>query len=428
MKFLVLSQGTRGDVQPFIALARTLEARGHDVVLGAPLWVKELVEDRKICHVVLSDIERDLMADESVRIGFESNYSGVRGKKLILDVIRRYRVVSEKVISELSGFLDFKADAVIHHATLPAHEVAEAIGAPSVPVCLEPSYVTTKQFPDPMLPLSIPRFLNSASYVLARKWAQALFKNTDKWRAEVLKLPHRQGHKNPFRQPNGTPSRVLQAFSKKILPPAVSYPKWVHTTGFWFLSNSKSWQPSTELIDFLGSNPAPIFLGFGSLASSNPAKRENMLAEALDLARVPAVVVGGSGGLNISSDNRKIFSLQDAPYDWLFPRMSAIVHHGGSGTSAFALTAGRPQVVCPAIYGQSFNARQMHRLGVAKKPISQNELTAKSLANAITQSVTDERISACAKQMSRRIRSESGVVKAAEILESLATNSQEEEV
>lgn len=419
MRFLLVSQGTRGDVQPFVALAQALEDRGHDVVLGAPQWVSELLENRNIHHFILSDIEQELMADNAVRIGFETNYSGLLGKKLIFDVIRRYRIVSEKIFSELSGFLGFDVDAVVHHATLPAHEVAEAIGARAVPVCLEPSYVSTNQFPDPMLPFRIPRFLNSASYLLARRWAQVLFRNTGKWRAEVLKLPHRQGHKDPFRQPDGSPSLVLQAFSRELLPPAVKYPKWVHTTGFWFLSKSKPWQLPVELSDFLRLNATPIFIGFGSLASSDPKKREKVVAEAIDRANVSAVMVGGSGGLSMSSGNGNIFSLRDAPYDWLFPRMSAIVHHGGSGTSSLALAAGRPQVVCPAVYGQPFNAGQMHRIGVAAKPIPQRELTAKNLAEAIKRSISDETISACAKRISHRVRSESGVSKAVNVLESL---------
>lgn len=83
MRFLLVSQGTRGDVQPFVALAQALEERGHDVVLGAPQWVSELLENRNIHHFILSDIEQELMADNAVRIGFETNYSGLLGKKLI---------------------------------------------------------------------------------------------------------------------------------------------------------------------------------------------------------------------------------------------------------------------------------------------------------------------------------------------------------
>lgn len=423
MKVLIVTQGTRGDVQPFIALAEALSFSGHEVLLGAPLSrFYSLSLPSNVELIALSDIEPLLTLDPYVREAFETNYHGLRGKGLILPVMRRFNAVHRLIREEISQFADTDVDVVVHHVNVPAHEIAERIGVPAVPVCLGPSLIPTKAFVDPMIPINVPKMLYRFSYRLALIWLQALVGNTTKWRETTLDLPYRKHHRNPLRKPSGEPATVLQAYSRFILPLNLDYPSWVHTTGFWFPSKSRNYAPCSTLERFVSDGAPPVYVGFGSVVGTDPRSRRDIVYDAVKKVGVRAVIVGGSGGIETDSmsDEEDILNLDSAPFAWLFPKTAAIVHHGGSGTTAEALVSGRPQVVCPAIFGQHFNAAQMYRNGVSPIPQPQHKLTSDALAESIHKAISNKNIASRSAELGRKMSSENGTSLAVEILESLA--------
>lgn len=112
-----------------------------------------------------------------------------------------------------------------------------------------------------------------------------------------------------------------------------------------------------------------------------------------------------------------MFVLERAPHGWLFPRMAAVVHHGGAGTTAAGLLAGRPTVVCPFFADQPFWGQRVRELGVGSAPIPQPRLTAAKLAAAIELVTTDAQIRQCAAALGERLRAEGGAAAAAATLE-----------
>ncbi|GAA4970675.1 hypothetical protein HD597_005303 [Nonomuraea thailandensis] len=161
---------------------------------------------------------------------------------------------------------------------------------------------------------------------------------------------------------------MLQGFSTHVLPDGLDYPPWAHTTGFWFVLAPAGWAPSPELAAFLAAGDRPVYIGFGSMAGNDPERVGRVVAEAVRLAGVRAMLASGWGGLRVDDLPDNVFLLEQAPHGWLFPRMAAIVHHGGSGTTGAALAAGRPQVVCPFVADQPFWAARVHAAGVAPPP------------------------------------------------------------
>jgi sterol 3beta-glucosyltransferase len=115
-----------------------------------------------------------------------------------------------------------------------------------------------------------------------------------------------------------------------------------------------------------------------------------------------------------------VFAIGEVPFDQLFPRVAAVIHHGGAGTISAAAAAGRPQVVCPFVADQPFWGDRMHRLGAAPEPIGQRHLDPDRLAAAITQAVTDTAIATAADRLGHLIRSEDGVREAVHQLEAIA--------
>ncbi|MEU0532953.1 glycosyltransferase [Amycolatopsis tolypomycina] len=420
MKVLLLTHGSRGDVQPFAALAAALTGAGHEVVLAAPASSAAVAEPFCARVFPLDDGTNKLVADRAAWEAVERNFRGLRGKRLGLRLLRRNRAAMARVFGDLAALArePIDADLVVHQVNVPGHAIAEVLGVPAVPVCLQPFWVPTPSFPDPLFPYRLPAALNRASYASTRTFVRALTGNPGRFRRAGLGLPRRRHAHDPLRRPDGTPAPVLQAFSRHVLPPRAWYPEPVHTPGFFFLPPAP-WTPPADLAAFLAAGEPPVYLGFGSMVGSDPARTGHLVAAALRETGVRAIVAVGRGGIRPEGLGGNVFCLPEAPHDWLFPRTAAVVHHGGAGTTAAALAAGRPQVVCPFMFDQPFFGRRLFALGVAPPPQPLRELTAAGLARAITDAVTGT-LPARARELGELIRAEDGVGHAVKILEAMS--------
>ncbi|TDD17749.1 nucleotide disphospho-sugar-binding domain-containing protein [Nonomuraea diastatica] len=422
MKVLILTHGTRGDVQPYAALAYALRAAGHEAVLGAPAASASLGEPYGLPYIPLDDGPNTLIDDPDIREAIETNYRGLRGKKIALTVIKRTKPLMAKVFADMIAAAEGGADVIVHPPGIPAHHIAERLGVPSVPAALQPVWVPTGTFPNPMtMSIRVPKTLNRATYLPTRLLLRSMAGTADRMRRDLLQLPRRRRRHDVLRAPGGGPVTVVQGFSRLVLPPGLDYPSWVHTTGFWYLPAAAGWTPPAELSAFLDAGEPPVYLGFGSMAGTDPHRVGRIVAEAIGLAGVRAVLVSGWGGIRLDDLPENVLLLEQIPHDWLFPRMAAIVHHGGSGTTGAALAAGRPQVVCPFVADQPFWASRMRAMGVAPASQPQGGLTPQGLAGAITAAVTDRRMAERAAVLGERVRAEDGVAATVGILEAVGT-------
>jgi sterol 3beta-glucosyltransferase len=187
-------------------------------------------------------------------------------------------------------------------------------------------------------------------------------------------------------------------------------------TGCWFLDREAEWQPPRELVDFLKAGPAPVYVGFGSMYSSNPQEVTEMVLHALARVKQRGILQTGWGGLSNADLPDDVFAVDSIPHDWLFPQMASVVHHGGSGTTAAGLRAGMPTVIIPFFADQPFWGARVFELGAGPAPIPKKRLTLERLADAICAATSDEVIRGRASALGERIRAEDGVTQAVEVL------------
>lgn len=413
MRVLILTHFSRGDIQPFAALAKTLQEAGHRVVIGAPGTSEYLLRPYSSRVIAFEDRDKNISNEPAVR--------RLYGKGVPFQFIPTARRELAAMLDDFATALDSEPDIVVHHAGLPGHQIAELLDVPAIPVCLHPSYVPTDSFANPYFPFRAPRAFNRATYSWTGLYLRTLFPTMGQWRCKNLGLAPRRGHRDALRRPDGSPVTILQAFSRHVLPTPLHYPESVHTNGYWLLPVAEGWRAPGDLTAFLEAGDRPVYLGFGSMAITEPRRLGRIVAAAIRLAGVRAIIVGGWGAIDPAELGDDTLYLTEAPFDWLFPRMAAIVHHGGNGTIGYALAAGRPQVVCPFMASdQLFYARQLHARGVAPLPQPHRDLTAEGLADAISRAVTDARMAERAEEVGHRVRSEEGTSTAVRILESLA--------
>ncbi len=428
MKVLILTFGTRGDVQPFVALARALKACGHDTVLAAPQRFAGFVGEHDVTFAAVDDGPLRLM-DAAHGVG-ETMTAGIRGR---IEQARAIPATFIRVLEDCAAIATGPgagADVVVHNGQIIAGQhIAEKLSVPAVLALTLPMYVPTREFPWPgqALPHWLPAAVNRATFLGMRAPALMFGRTVDRWRERTLGLPRRPGRHDPLIGPDGGPAPVLNAVSRHVLPPPADWPPTVTTTGYWFLPPRPNRGPESshnaglpdELAAFLDAGDPPVFVGFGSMAGPDPRRTTEHVVAAIARAGVRAVLATGWGGLTATQLPDGVIAVDQAPHELMLPRTAAVVHHGGAGTTGAAAAAGRPQVVCPFVADQPFWGRRMHTLGVAPAPLNQNALTADALAAAIDQAVTDPTINLRAGELGDLIRSEQGIAAAVRQLETL---------
>ncbi|WP_200939407.1 glycosyltransferase [Arthrobacter sp. Leaf337] len=347
MKVLIMTLGTRGDVQPFVALARGLLGAGHEVVLTAPERFAGFAAGHGVPFAGVDDGPMRLMDDPA-------NAGAVieGGARARLRQARTMPAMFTQLLADCwavaSHGAGAGADVVVHNGQIIAGQhVAEKLGIPAVLALPLPIYVPTREFPWPGvgMPTWLPAWANRATFVGMKAPAAIFGRVVDRWREDTLGLPPRRGRHDPLRRPDNGRAPVLHAFSPSVLPPPADWPDSVHTTGYWFLPPSDEALPP-RVEDFLRAGDAPVFVGFGSMSGSDPERSTALVLEAARRAEKRLVIGAGWGGLDSSMSGDDVLAVEDVDYQQLFPRMAAVVHHGGAGTTGTAFASGRPQVVC----------------------------------------------------------------------------------
>lgn len=376
MLITIMAVGSRGDVQPLVALGRGLCRRGHHVRVVAGDEFRSLVTDAALDFVPLGISMQQTMEAHS-------------------NVFRFLKSITNQVLAAGQGEHDAIISTFLGVSTCT---LARERGIPFF-YALQIPGLRTRAFPDPLFP---PLPLGSAYNLLTHRLNEMLVQRSYNYARCLFEQPRPQ---------------YLFHFSSHLVARPADWPDFAHITGFWFLDRPDDWQPPADLEDFLSAGTPPLYVGFGSTTDGDPRQRTELILDALRQAKQRAVIVTGWGGLSEIRLPDGVYAAASLPFDWLFPRVAAAVHHGGAGTTAAALRAGIPSVVVPFGLDQPFWGRLVRQLGVGPAPIPARRLTAERLAAAMTAVVSDRGLRARAAVLGQKIGAEDGISRAAEIIE-----------
>jgi len=412
MKIFLSSMGTRGDIQPFIALGQGLQAAGHQVALCTAEGYRTFVEEHGVPYAYMDNEFLAIIQSQTGQAAIES-------KRGILEIYRQIGpIIRRSLEDEWRAVQAFQPDLMVYHPKmLGSYHIAEKLGIPALLSLALPFQTPTRAFPNPIFTgVKLGGWFNQFSYRLMDLAGLMYAGTTNDFRVKTLGLPPKGRFSSTMRKTNGEPVPVLYAYSPHLVPRPADFPPEVHVTGFWFLEQATAWQPSPELLAFLEAGPPPVYVGFGSMSGSTGAVRGRIVVDALQKSGQRGLLASGWGGLQTGTLPESIFQIDAAPHDWLFPRVAAVVHHGGSGTTAAGLRAGKPTVICPFIADQPFWGRVVHDRGVGPQPIPQKKLTVDGVAAAINTAVNDKAMQAAAANLGVQIRAEDGVACAVAII------------
>ncbi len=410
MRVMISTFGTHGDVQPFLALGHGLRTAGYEVALCTSASYQTAVEAWGLQYAFMSDtmltLTRALLAGSTSPLTVMPQLQAAMGAMLH---------------EEWAAARSWEPDLIVYHPKmLGSYHLAEKLGIPAVMAIPLPFYTPTRAFPNPFFAgLKLGGWANQASFRLMGLSSGMYSGLTNRFRAATLGLPPLRRFADLLVAQDGAPIPVLYPYSPHLLPVPADFPAHVHVTGSWFLPHSRTYTPPPELADFLASGAAPVYVGFGSMSGRRAARRAQVVLEALAQTGQRGVLARGWGGLAAADLPGWVTMVDEVPHDWLFPKMTAVVHHGGAGTTAAGLRAGKPTVICPFLGDQPFWGRVIYERGLGPRPIPQWRVTSARLASALDTVVSDPAMQRRAAAVGAAIAAEDGVGQAVTILSRL---------
>ncbi len=417
MKIAILAMGSRGDVQPYIALGKGLQAAGHRVQLVTHENFQDLVTSHQLAFYPVKGNVQAFMEDPDNRKVLESgNFLAINA---LTSKASRLAAIdwAEGSLAAVQG-IDLLIAGV--GGLFLSIALAEKLNLPLLQAYVFP-FTPTRAFPAVLMPQFIAKLggvVNRLSHHLFRQimW-QGSRSGDGLARQQVLHLPSAPFW-GPFRSPQIQQYPILYGFSPSVIPQPADW-KHTHITGYWFLDEAPNWTPPPALLAFLNKGLPPIFIGFGSMVSRNPEETTKLVLQAIERTGERAILQSGWSGLGQRDLPDTVYRVDSVPHSWLFPRVAAVVHHGGAGTTAAGLRAGIPAVIIPFFGDQSFWGQRLAALGVGTAPIPRQQLTAQRLAAAIHNVMQDPAMRQRAAALGARIRAEDGIAGAIAIVQKL---------
>ncbi|KAF7777854.1 CAZyme family GT1 [Agaricus bisporus var. burnettii] len=414
MSIVIMVVGSRGDIQPYVALGKRLKQDGHRIRIATHDAFRQFVIDEGLEFFDIGGNPVDLMSymvrNPGMIPGMVTLTNGdLKKKKAMLKEII-YGCWKSCYAPSRGTKGPFVVDAIISNPPGFAHvHCAEALGIP-LQMSFTMPWCPTTAFPHPLVNITNSDantgLTNYLTYYMADllTW-KGLGSHINKLRKRVLNLEALDVRTGPS---------ILEdlkipwtyCMSPALVPSPEDWQNHIDVVGFYFLNLATKYEPSSDLVAFLNAGDTPIYIGFGSIVVDNPHALTKLIFEATANAGVRALVSAGWGGLGGIDIPPHIFILESVPHDWLFDneRVSAVVHHGGAGTTAIGLAKGRPTVVVPFFGDQRFWGRMVHRTGAGPKPIPHKKLTIAKLSDAIKYA-----LSATAKEAAQKNSIEKGV-------------------
>jgi sterol 3beta-glucosyltransferase len=413
MRITLLAYGSRGDVHPYVALGVGLQRSGHTVRLAAPALFQRHIEGRGLEFAPLTGDPNQL-----VREAMEKAGGGANLLRLSQVILGHTIPIAVAVIADVRRAC-LGADAIVHSllTTMIGHLVAVEQDTPDVSALIYAAFAPTAAFPNPAFPAwplggaynRLTHQIFGQMFWLANRWIYAWLRRRRPELPPFTTLPFDAGATRP------TP--LLIGLSPQVSPRPADWGPHVYLTGYWFLDAAADWRPPPALDAFLAAGPPPVYVGFGSNSGAEVVGASDIAQQALARAGLRGVLLTGSAGIAPAGLPDYVCPLEDAPFDWLFPRVAATLHHGGVGTTAASLRAGVPTLIVPSIADQYHWGRQVGRLGVGPPAIPRRRLNVENLTEALRQATGDAGMAQRAAELGRRIRAEDGVGRAVQFIE-----------
>lgn len=369
MNIIFLCLGSRGDVQPYVAIGRTASELGHNVTICTGKMFKNLVEHNGLDF---QECSLDLMAILQTQEGKQVFEEGL--KHPIKSMQYAKRVINPLYRKAMTEFYEacHKKDVILYHPkAFGAVDIAEKLGILCISMPPIPIIYPVAAFPNLAITTkNLGGFLNKLTYKLTNLGAESNnIKDINDFREKELKLKKRKSGEYMINR-NCCPIPIIYPISPSLFLDTKEFGEEVYLSGFPVLEDGSSLDKETEA--FIKNGQKPIIVTFSSMPLTNPQSFLKKIVASLSISGNRGIIITGNSGIKMSS-NKNILIKEFVPHDAVFPQSKGILHHGGVGTMAAALRSGIPQVIMPFNVDQPFWAKSLFGLGYALRPLKEND-------------------------------------------------------
>lgn len=413
MKVTFLTLGSRGDVQPYLALAKELIKNGHEALVCTGGSFKNFIQDNGVeFYEATADLMSILESEEGRKVFNGGSFNIFKmlsyAKKVITPAYRK----------SMHDFLEASkgADMIVYHPkALGAADIGECLRIPCISMPPVPILFPVTEFPNFVIASkrNLGPFLNKLTYKATALGESSYMRDINEFRENTLKLPKRKAGELIFKV-NGKNIPIIYPISPYIFKEVESWKDRVFVSGFFFMDIGEA-KLEDKLEDFIMRGRKPIVVSFSSMPLKNPEAFKEKLVAALKETENKALILTGTSGMSFEND-KNIFAAEKAPHRLIFKQAKGIVHHGGVGTMSEALLSGAPQFIMPFTTDQPFWANLLYSKGYTMKPLKEKNLETADLVKAFKDMDSVEYIDK-AKNIQSIIERENGLQNAVEYME-----------
>jgi UDP:flavonoid glycosyltransferase YjiC (YdhE family) len=404
MKVILLSIGTRGDMEPFLAIGELLKEKGCRVICAFPEQFGHLTEDADIEFASLGSKFIELLESDDGRKALGGSGSGLKKMLAYARLALRQTEINKELVHKQRELIEREnPDRIVYNgkAIYPIIWGLENKGN-TVLVSPVPYVHYVKDNTHVAFNSNFGPVLNKLTYSIANFGLVTTVRITVKWLKMTEKITRKQ-IRNALQL-----TRVIYTISPSLFPRPVYWKENLKVLGYQERTQATKWKPDKGLTDFLGKHNRILFVTFGSMTNPEPEAKTRIILDVLEQVKIPAIINTASGGLvKLQKHNTELIHfVSGIPYGWIFPRSHAVIHHGGSGTTQLALKYGCATMIIPHIIDQFVWNRIIHKLGAGPKGIRINKITTKNLEPKILELVNNASFKKKAERIATRMKKE----------------------
>lgn len=404
MKILLISIGTRGDMEPFLAIGDTLKEKGHKVLCAFPEHFRSLAKESNIEFASLGKKYTKLLNSDAWKAFMGGSSTGLRKLFSLISLsIESSQINKELIFKQYEIIKKERPDRILYNGK-SIYPIIWEINNRGKTILISPvPYIHyVKDHTHVAFHSNFGSFFNKLTYSFADFGLVITIIIAIKWLNIQRKITQRKIKKTISSR------KVIYTISPTLFPKPEYWNKNIKVLGYHERDKTINWKPEKNLEKYMAKHNKILFITFGSMANPNPEKKTNVILDILEKHNIPAIINTASGGLiKPTKYNTKLFHfVKQVPYDWIFPKIYAVIHHGGSGTTHTAIKHGCATMIIPHIIDQYAWNNLVSELGIGPVGIAISKIKSKNLEPKILDLFLNQSYKIKAHKISKKIKEE----------------------
>lgn len=404
MKIILISIGTRGDMEPFLAIGEILKEKGHQVICAFPEQFRNLVEDSNLEFASLGTKFIKMLESDVGKAAMGGSGSGLKKFLANVKLAKNQTEINKDLINKQYEIIESEIpDRILYNGKV-IYPIIWGLNnrGKNILVCPLPYIHYVRDNTHVLFNSNFGPFFNKLTYSFANFGLVITVMITKRWLKITKKITRKRIKKALLS------NKAIYTISPSLFSRPDYWNENLKVLGFLERNKTLNWRPDKDLNGFLEKHNRILLITFGSMTNPEPEEKTKIIIDILERNKIPAIINTAFGGLVKPDrfDSELILFVSQIPYDWIFPKIYGVIHHGGSGTTHLALKYGCATMIIPHIIDQFVWNKIINKRGVGPKGIKIGKITTKNIEPKILELVNNSSFKKKAEKLANQMRKE----------------------